>query len=54
MLYTNLIVFPSRCSHRISFRFDPDKTFELQSRHDLGGDIKMDSVCSKLALVGAK
>lgn len=32
--------------------FDPEKTFELQAKHDLGGDIKMDSICSKLALVG--
>ncbi|KAL7487903.1 hypothetical protein ACHAW6_013850, partial [Cyclotella cf. meneghiniana] len=31
--------------------FDPEKTFELQSKHDLGGDIKMDSICSKLALL---
>lgn len=47
------IVCLFQLSDQISFRFDPDKTFELQSRHDLGGDIKMDSVCSKLALVGA-
>lgn len=31
--------------------FDPEKTFELQSKHELGGDIKMDSICSKLVLV---
>ncbi|KAL7515474.1 hypothetical protein ACHAXN_012795 [Cyclotella atomus] len=31
--------------------FDPEKTFELQAKHDLGGDIKMDSICSKLALL---
>jgi ERCC4-type nuclease len=28
--------------------FDPEKTFELQSKHDLGGDIKIDSISSKV------
>ena len=35
----------------MQIRFDPEKTFELQAKHDLGGDIRMDSICSKLALV---
>lgn len=31
--------------------FDPTKSFSLQNSNDLGGDIKTDSVCSKMVLL---